>query len=299
MQENFRSVTGQVLQKRVWKPEGDIRAVVQIAHGMAEHIGRYDETAKRLNREGILVVGHNYPGHGETAELLGWFGPGGFGVLVEDVHALRKETQTEYPGVPYFLLGLSMGSFVVRNYCLKHGRGLHGVLLSGSGHYSPPLISVGLVLANLFCWFGAGKKPSKLLEAMSFAGYNRDWSPPRTPKDWLTRDERTVDAYIADPLCGFTFTAGAYRDMFRGLKALYPWKLAGMEKDVPVLLYAGSLDPVSGRGRGVQKVAAEIRAAGVRDVTVKLYEGGRHEMHNELNREEVWRDLIDWIVSRL
>lgn len=292
-------MTGRETAKRIWKPEGAPRAVVQIAYGMEEHIGRYEETAARLNRDGILVVGYNYPGHGETAELLGWFGPGGFDALVEDMHVVREQTQKEYPGVPYFLLGHSMGSFVVRDYCLKHERGLSGVLLSGSGHYAAPLITVGLALANLFCWFGAAKKPSRLLEAMSFAGYNRDWSPPRTPKDWLTREERIVDAYVADPLCGFTFTAGAYRDMFRGLKNLYPWKLAPMEKNVPVLLYAGSLDPVSGRGEGVKKVAAQMRAAGVQDVTVKLYEGGRHEMHNELNREEVWQDLIDWIVSRL
>jgi alpha-beta hydrolase superfamily lysophospholipase len=134
---------------------------------------------------------------------------------------------------------------------------------------------------------------------MSFAGYNRDWSPPRTPKDWISRNERKVDGYIADPLCGFTFTNGAYRELFRGLKALYPNKISAMDKDVPVLLYSGASDPVGGRGAGVNKVAAELKAAGVQDVTVKLYENGRHEMHNEPNREEVFTDLIGWIVSRL
>jgi alpha-beta hydrolase superfamily lysophospholipase len=299
MSESFRSVTGQELQKSVWKPGGDVKAVVQILHGMAEHIACYDETAKRLNKEGFLVVGHNHLGHGKSAELLGYFGKGGFDSLVEDAHALRLMTQEEYPGMPYFLLGHSMGSFVARNYCLKHEQGLSGVLLSGTGHFPPALVSSGLLLAHVFCAFGGEKKPSKFLENMSFAGYNKAWSPPRTEKDWISRNEDKVDAYIADPLCGFTFTAGAYRDMFRGLSNLYPDKIGTMDKDVPVLLYSGASDPVGGRGEGVQKVAGELKAAGVKDVTVKLFENGRHEMHNEPNREEVFEYLIDWIVSRL
>ncbi|MFH1513191.1 MAG: lysophospholipase [Bacillota bacterium] len=297
--QKFRSATGQTLEKRVWKPEGEVRAVVQIVHGMAEHIACYDETAKRLNQAGFLVVGHNHAGHGAAAERLGWFGKGGFDSLVEDVHTLRLDTQKKYPGAPYFLLGHSMGSFVVRNYCLKHGRGLRGVILSGTGHFPPMLVCEGLMLSNLFCFFGAARKPAKFIETMSFAGYNKDWSPPRTPKDWISRNEEKVDCYIADPLCGFTFTNAAYRDMFRGLKNLYPGKLAPMQKDVPVLLYGGACDPVGGRGSGVQKVAAELKTAGVQDVTVILYKDGRHEMHNEPNREEVILNLIDWMVSRL
>lgn len=295
----FRSVTGQWLSKTVWTPEGDVHAVVQIAHGMAEYIDCYDETAKRLNQAGILVTGNNHLGHGGQAERLGWFGTGGFDALVEDLHSVRLETQKAYPGVPYFLLGHSMGSFVVRNYCLRHEKGLRGVILSGTGHFSPSLLVPGLLIANVLCLFGAGQKPARLLEAMSFAGYNRDWSPVRTPKDWISRNTDKVDRYVADPLCGFTFTNAAYRDMFRGLQNLYPGKLSSMEKDVPVLLYSGENDPVGGRGAGVRKVAEELKAAGVKDVTVKLYEGGRHEMHNEPNREEVWQTLIDWLNNRL
>ena len=295
----YRSVTGQWLSKSVWMPKGNPRAAVQIVHGMAEHIECYDETAKRLNEAGFLVVGHNHLGHGETAETPGYFGTGGFDALIEDAHTLRLDTQKEFPGVPYFILGHSMGSFVVRNYCRKHEQGLSGVLLSGTGHFPPSLVMPGLILANLFCFFGAAKKPAKLIEAMSFAGYNKAWSPPRTQKDWISRNTQKVDSYIADPLCGFTFTNSAYRDMFRGLKNLYPQNLSGMDKDVPILLYSGASDPVGGRGAGVQKVAAELKAAGVRDVTVKLYQDGRHEMHNEPNREEVWQTMIDWIVKRL
>lgn len=299
MQESFRSAAGPMLYPRVWKPEGDVRAIVQILHGMAEYIDCYDETAKRLNQAGILVVGHNHLGHGKEAEQLGYFGKGGFDTLVQDAHTLRLAMQQDYPGVPYFLFGHSMGSFVARNYCLVQEKGLHGVILSGTGHFPPPLVTAGLVLANLICALGGERKPSKLLENMGFAGYNRDWSPVRTDKDWITSNTEKVDRYIADPLCGFTFTAGAYRDLFRGLKKLYPGNLSAMDQSVPVLLYSGASDPVGGRGEGIKKVAAEMKAAGVRDVTVKLYENGRHEMHNEPNREQVFQDLIDWIVKLL
>ena len=245
------------------------------------------------------MTGNNHLGHGEGAEQLGWFGKGGFDSLEEDVHTLRQATQKEYPNVPYFLLGHSMGSFVVRNYCLKHEKGLKGVILSGTGHFTPSLVMPGLLLANLFCAAGRRRKnPRNSSRAMSFAGYNKEWSPARTPKDWISRNTDKVDRYIADPLCGFTFTNEAYRDMFRGLQNLYPNKISTMEKGVPVLLYSGASDPVGGRGEGVKTVAAELKAAGVQDVTVKLYEGGRHEMHNEPNREEVWQYLIDWIEEK-
>ena len=295
----YTSVTGRQLQKSVWKPAGEVRAVVQIVHGMAEHIACYDETAKRLNGAGFLVVGHDQLGHGTKAERLGWFGGEGFDSLVADVHTLRQDTQKEYPDIPYFLLGHSMGSFVVRNYCLQHEQGLSGVLLSGTGHFPPGLVGMGLFLANMLCLFGGEKKPAKLIENISFAGYNKEWSPPRTDKDWISRNEGKIDRYIADPLCGFTFTAGAYRDMFRGLRNLYPGKLSGMDKNVPVLLYSGASDPVGDRGAGVRKVADELKAAGVQDVSVQLYENGRHEMHNEPNREEVWTDLIGWMDKRI
>jgi len=292
----FRSATNQWITTSTWKPKGKVRAVVQIVHGMAEHIACYDETAKRLNEAGFLVVGHNHPGHGEKAELLGWFGKGGFDSLVEITHTVRLKTQKAYPRVPYFLLGHSMGSFVVRSYCLKHERGLSGVILSGTGWFPSSKVLPGLLLAKLFCAFGAEKKPAKLIESISFAGYNKGWSPLRTPKDWISRNEQKVDAYIADPLCGFTFTAGAYRDMFSGMKVLlHPESLSAMVKKVPVLLYSGAEDPVGDRGEGVKKVAAALKAAGVKDVTIKLYENGRHEMHNEPNREEVFTDLIAWI----
>lgn len=294
------SVSGQLLETLEWRPEGAPRAVVQLVHGMAEHIDRYDATARRLNQAGYLVVGHTHLGHGAQAPLLGWFAPqGGWNALVEDVHTLREQTQAAWPGVPYFLLGHSMGSFITRTYCQRHEAGLTGVILSGTAHFDPPLLIAGLCIANVQCWLGGEKKPSVLLQNISFAGYNRDWMPARTPNDWLSKDREVVDRYQADPLCGFPFTAGGYRDLFRGLKTLYPQHLATMDKDVPVRLFSGASDPVGGRGEGVKATMRELLDAGVKDVSLKLYDGGRHEMLNEVERDTVCNDLIAWMDDQL
>jgi len=294
------SVTGVQLEKREWHPQGAPRAVVQLVHGMAEHIARYDATAKRLNEAGFLVVGHTQLGHGEQAETLGWFAEqDGWDALVEDVHTLRRETQQAYPDTPYFMLGHSMGSFIVRTYCQKYEKGLAGVILSGTAHFDPAILNMGLTIANLLCLFGRAKKPSKLLNDISFAGYNKAWSPARTPFDWLSRDTENVDRYAADPYCGFPFTAAGYRDLFRGLKRLYPEHLAAMEKDVPVRLISGAEDPVGKQGEGVKTTMRELLDAGIEDVSMKLYVGGRHEMLNDTQREEVWDDLIAWMEEQL
>lgn len=295
----FISVTGAQLEKMEWPVENP-KAVVQLVHGMAEHISRYEAAAQALNAAGFAVVGHTHLGHGEKAQKLGYFADqNGWDALIDDVHALRVQTQAAYPGVPYFLLGHSMGSFVVRGYCLLHEQGLSGVILSGTGHFARPILAVGSAVAGLQCALGLAQKPSHLVEKLSSAGNNKGYDDVQTPFDWLSRDRAQVAKYMADPLCGFTFTANAYRDMFGGLKRLYPQKLGSMVANVPVLLFSGDMDPVGGHGAGVKRVAEEIRAAGVEDVTLKLYAGGRHEMFNELNAPEVYADLIAWVSSKL
>ena len=184
-------------------------------------------------------------------------------------------------------------------YCLKHEKGLAGVILSGTGHYDKSIVSAGKLIAQIQCALGGAQKPSELLKKISFAGYLKGYEDVQTPNDWLSRDREAVARYNADPLCGFTFNAGAYRDMFTGLSRLYPGQIGSMRKEVPVLLLSGDKDPVGAHGAGVQKVADEIRAAGVETVDVKLYPDGRHEMFNELNREEVWDGLVQWLESRL
>ncbi|MEG0639874.1 MAG: alpha/beta hydrolase [Clostridia bacterium] len=290
----FASKAGAELETRLWQADGEPRGIVQLVHGMAEHIDRYDETAKRLNAAGYTVVGHNQLGHGEKAEVKGYFADQeGWDAVLSDVHTLR--TQQQVAGLPYFLLGHSMGSFVVRTYCLEHEKGLGGVILSGTGHFAAPIVTAGSVVAAVQCAFGMAKKPSKLIDKLNFSANNKCFENPRTAFDWLTRNEEHVDRYVADPHCGFVFTAGGYRDLFRGLKRLYPNRIDTMDKTVPVLLLSGDHDPVGGNGAGVKLVAQELKAAGVAAVTVKLYEGGRHEIFNEINSEEVCADLIAWL----
>lgn len=296
----LQSITGATLEKRVWLPEGAPRAVVQLVHGMAEHIARYDATAKRMNAAGFIVVGHTYLGHGEQAKVLGWFAEqNGWDALVDDIHALRRQTQDEFSGLPYFLLGHSMGSFLVRTYCQRYEAGLAGVILSGTGHFAPMLVNAGLVIAELQCLFGMEKKPSMLLQNMSFGSYGKAFAPSRTAFDWLSKDTAIVDRYVADPYCGFPFTAGGYRDFFQGLGTLTPSHLRTMDKNVPVRLFSGAVDPVGECGAGVKATAAELTAAGITDVTYTLYPNCRHETLNEVERETVWADLVAWLEAHL
>ena len=192
-----------------------------------------------------------------------------------------------------------MGSFVARTYCLKYEEGLAGAIFSGTGHFGKGIVTAGSAIAAIQCFFGGAQKPCMLLHHMNFSANNQKVDNPQTDSDWLTRDAEQVALYKADPLCGFPFTARAYADMFSGLRRLYPEHLSAMKKDIPVLLFAGDHDPVGINGQGVRQVYEEIKAAGVQDVTLKLYEGGRHEMFNEINREEVYADLIGWLNSKL
>lgn len=293
----FPSVSGQTLEKAFWPAKGEPKAVVQLVHGMAEHIRRYDETARQLSEAGFAVVGHTHAGHGEHADILGYFGAkGGWDVLIEDAHSLRIETQKQFPGVPYFLLGHSMGSFVVRGYALKYEQGLSGIILSGTGHFDKPTVYSAKLISQLICLFGGAAKPSPFLAKLTSSGNRPEY---KTPFDWLSRDDREVQKYLDDPLCGFPFTAAGYRDMFSGLARLYPEKLDSMKKEIPVYLFSGDQDPVGANGAGVQKVGQELRDAGVKEVTVRLYPEGRHEMINELNRQEVWTDLIAWLNAHI
>ena len=296
---SFQSVGGQELDTRLWATDGQPKGIIQIVHGMAEHIDRYDEAARALNQAGYAVVGHTQAGHGASAAVKGYLADrDGWDVLIQDVHRLRLDTQAQFPGVPYFLLGHSMGSFVVRTYCLSDEEGLAGVIISGTGHFDKPLLTAGSVIAAVQGFFGGAKKPCMLLHNMNFSANNKQVENPQTENDWLSRDLERVKRYCADPLCGFPFTAKGYGDMFTGLKRLYPDKLTAMQKDVPILLFSGDHDPVGHNGEGVKKVYEELKAAGVKDVTMKLYKDGRHEMFNELNRDEVVADLIAWLEPR-
>ena len=284
-----------------WEPEGEVKAVVQIVHGIAEHVQRYDHFASFLADNGILVVAQDHMGHGRSIEggsTKGYF-TGGWFAAVEDTYRLLQDTRDEFPHVPYILLGHSMGSFIARTILCKYpDSGIAGAIISGTAWMGGAIVTAGHALASLICKFRDEKLPSDTLQGMMFGGYNKRIEHPRTKSDWLTRDEAIVDAYEADPDCGFVTSAGLLRDMLVGLKFIHNKNnLMRMEHKLPVLFLSGEEDPVGGYGVGVRAAAEAFQTAGMRHVSLRLYPQGRHEMLNELNRDEVYGHILSWIEA--
>ena len=277
--------------------------MVQIVHGVAEYVGRYDHVARFLTEQGFLVCGEDHLGHGKTVDdgKYGYFGPrGGWDLVVRDIRRLRELQGEKYPGVPYVMLGHSMGSFLTRTYLIRWPGTVDGAVLSGTGQEPTPLVALGKALAGGLCLLRGGDSVSPLVNAMSLGAYNKKFAPNRTGADWISRDEAVVDAYLKDPLCTFMPTVAMFRDMMGGLQYIADRNnLARMDKETPVYFLSGDRDPVGAMGKGVEKVVRMFRKAGCRDVSVKLYPEGRHEMFNELNRDEVCRDVIGWINQLL
>lgn len=282
------------------------RAIVQISHGMCEYFTRYAPLIDYLGSRGILVCGNDHAGHGKTAGdvgNLGFLGPKGADgrptgnrVLAADLWQLTERMQAGYPGVPYILLGHSMGSFAARDYLSAHGEALDGCILSGTSGGNPAA-GLGMALARAGMALHGEKHRSRLLNRLAFFAYNRRYGDRRTGFDWLTRDRDEVDRYIADPYCNFVFTVSGFYDLFALLRRVSRPEWAGtVPKSLPVLLISGDMDPVGQYGAGPQKVAERLRAAGLERVECKLYPGGRHEMVNEINRGEVFEQIADWVL---
>ncbi len=290
------------IHAREWVPEGAPRGVVQIVHGVAEHIGRYDPVARFLAAHGYLVCGGDHLGHGLTAGgKFGYFGPkNGWDLVVRDIRRLRELEGEKHLSLPYVILGHSMGSFLTRTYLIRWPGTVDGAVLSGTGQEPAPAVAFGKALSGTLCKTKGPDYVSKLVNDLSLGAYNRTFKPNRTPSDWLSRDEAQVDLALADPLCNFMPTVGMFRDMMGGLQFIADkGNLSKMDPDTPVYFLSGDSDPVGSMGKGVRKVEEMFRSAGCKDVTVKLYPGGRHEMFNETNRQEVFQDLLDWIESKL
>ncbi len=287
------------IQCRLWLPACPPRGVVQIVHGVAEHMGRYEDTARFLTGHGFAVCGEDHLGHGRTASdgKYGYFGPkNGWSLLVRDIAQLRQSMGQRFPKIPYFILGHSMGSFLTRTYLIQYPGTVHGAILSGTGQEAPALVSMGQALSALLCRLKGPDYVSDLVYSLSLGNYNRPFRPNRTDSDWLSRDEASVDAFLADPLCGFHPTVGMFRDMLRGIRFIgAPCNAAKMDPSTPVLFLSGDRDPVGSMGAGVQRVAKLFTDAGCRSLSVKLYPGARHEILNEINRREVWDDLLHWL----
>lgn len=296
-------VPGRTLHGFRCVPDEPVRAVVQLSHGMVEFIDRYKPLAEYLAAHGILVTGHDHLGHGgsiRTKEDYGYFAqPDGNRAVLDDLYAMTQQTKALYPGVPYFLLGHSMGSFYARQYLCEHGSELSGAIIMGTGFQPKFLVQTAKALCRFLSVFLGWHHRSKLVANLSFLGYNKGLEG-RTTSDWLNRDTAEVDKYLADERCTFTFTLNAYYSMFSGILRLHdPVFLAQMPKDIPLLFLAGDADPVGEQGKGVQRAIQSLQAAGVQNIRSKLYPGARHELLMEINRQEVFADILGWLEQQL
>ena len=276
--------------------------MLQISHGMCEYFLRYEGFARYLAQQGWIVFGHDHLGHGNSAPDAADLGftasGGGADFLIEDLHELSLLMKQRHPTLPLILFGHSMGSFIARAAVERYGADYRAAVYCGTGGPETPA-GAGRALASLMMCFCGERHRSRLLRSIAFAGYNKKYPKPCDKNAWLTRDTAVVDRYREDPFCAYTFTLRAYHDLFGLVQRVSrrDWA-ARCPCDLPILLTAGEMDPVGAWGAGVREVDRRLRAAGVRDVTLMLYPEMRHEILNELGRERVWKDILQWIESK-
>lgn len=295
----LRADDGQSLFVYEWLPSQTPHGVVQIVHGMAEHAARYEDTARALNSAGWAVYAADNRGHGKMTreQDLGHFADhDGWATVLRDLKRVRDEARSRHPEGPFVLMGHSLGSFLVQSFLFTYPGSIDAAVLSGTNGDPGPIALAGAAAALLECMRMGKRGKSKLLDQLSFGKFNMPFKPNRTAFDWLSRDPAQVDRYVADPRCGFMVTTQAWRDILFGLREnARPENLAKIPKNVPIYLFSGAKDPVSAETKGVEKLIAAYRAAGLTELESRFYPDGRHEMVNETNREEVWRDLITWL----
>lgn len=301
----FNSSTGKnKIHARMCVPDTQPRAIVQIIHGIAEYIDRYDEFMTFLADNGIIAVGTDHLGHGksiESEEQTGFFAyENGWDYVVRDEEVLRLAMHENYPELPIIVFGHSMGSFMTRTLLIRYPDAFNAAIISGTGNQGAALVNGGLFMGNLVTGLKGAHHYSKFLNNLAFGSYNKIYENPKTEYDWLTRDEANVQKYIDDPLCGFIPSCSLFRDMMTGVKFITNKKnLTAMNKDTPVYFMSGDKDPVGECGKGVQKAYNNFLEAGMKDVSIKLYPEGRHEMLNEINKAEVYGDILTWLNSKI
>jgi len=287
---------GHRIPLQTWTPDGDTTGVIQMLHGLGEHIGRYERFAHAAVARGFVVYGHDHRGHGRSEGERGYFADeNGWHKVVEDVRVVNDHIAEAQATKPIIMLGHSMGSFIAETFAMHYGERLQGLLLSGSSWPQRMQLLPGRLLAKLES-FRVGKRGnSALINALGFSAFNRPFRPVRTEMDWLSRDETEVDRYVADPLCGGPFTCGLWLDFLGGLFELGSDNaLARVPAELPILITGGSADPVGG-DKGMTRLAMHYMHTMHQRVKLKIYPDGRHEMLNEINREEVTADWLDWI----
>lgn len=275
--------------------------VLQIVHGMTEYIARYEEVAVYFAEKGFVVVGDDHLGHGDTAKEYGDYGyfckKDPVTVLVRDEHRLKKIVQKEYEGLPYFILGHSMGSLILRNYLCRYGSGIDGAVICGTAHDSKMKVMAGKMVTGILKLAGKDRNKSALLDELMFGAYNRR-TEKRTSFDWICSDEAVVDAYMNDPECGFLFTVNGFDTLISLVWELNKTSnLKKMPKDLPVLFISGTEDPVGNYGKAVQEVYDTFLNLDLTKVQIKLYNDARHELLNEKQKMQVYEDVCNWLTN--
>ena len=296
---------GEKIAARNWASgrEGDPVLVFQFVHGLGDHSARYVQLASEVVNAGGTVYAHDHRGHGHTAEdhLLGHVDDNrGWEKLVNDTRILSNTISQQHPNSPFFILGHSMGSYIVRDLITLTGKTYNGVILSGTSSYNS---LIGL-LASLIIKSEIKKRglrsPSKRLRDLTFGKYARAYSPSRTDFDWLTRNQSKVDDYVSDPFCGFTASVALFRDLNYGLRRINRARSARqIPKSLPILILSGTGDPVGEFGKGPRKVYYLYKRTGLKDVTLKLYDQFRHEIFNEKDCQRPVRDMMNWVFERI
>lgn len=285
---------------RTWLPEGAAKGIVQLAHGMAEHSARYERFARALTEAGYAVWIHDHRGHGETSSELAHRGrfadTHGWDTAVEDIHTVAEAARGAHPGLPHFFFGHSMGSLLGRDYITRYGHDLDGAVFSGTGGDQGLLGRAGEVVATVESRLRGRGATSRLMNALTFGSFNKEFKPAETDFDWLSRDPDEVARYVEDPRCGEVFTAGFFADLLGGVNRL-PSLARRAPLDLPLLFVSGERDPVG--GEAVRTVVDWYRSAGMREVTLELYPEGRHELLNDICRDEVTAMIIGWFDAHL
>ncbi len=302
---NFPSSDGiTTIRGVVYIPDGDIKAILQISHGMVEFIDRYDDFAKYLTDKGILVTGNDHLGHGGSVtseDNWGYFHEDeGYKKVLEDLYTVTKITKEKYPNKPYFLLGHSMGSFYARRYLFTYGEELDGAIIMGTAWQEKITVKTGKLLCKLIGLFKGSKYRSKFINNMALGPYNKKWEPSITHNDWLTKDEKIVEWYSNEPKCSFIFTLNGFYNLFSVLDDVCDKNnIAKVRKDLPILFMAGEDDPVGNFGKGVKKTYDTFKEVGIKDVSIKLYPNDRHEILNETDKDIIYEDLYNFINKHI
>jgi len=286
-----------------WLPLATPICVLHIAHGMAEYALRYDPIALMLVQQGIAVYAHDERAHGNAVASIALQGIAEkewFNKQVNDLHLMMQHLRSEYPQQKIFLMGHSMGSFICQRFFQMHGKDVDGLILSATNGKHDPLLGFGIGLSWLQMKLLGHNYRSVLIDKLSFQKFNMGFAPNRTAHDWLSRNEAEVDKYLADPQCGWVSSATFFYFFFKGIRDAFSKKnIAQIPLSIPVYAFAGDKDPVGLQGKGFMQLINNWTAAGVKDITYKLYPGGRHEMMNDINRDEVIADLVKWIKLHL